>query len=99
VRKHVAAMLAAGVVTALSPAVVQAAQVSAPEPAAGSPRVLSYAADGTVSEVNQPTFSRSATGLVVSDPSATLAAVAPCAPVDPHTVACPDNAPATRITQ
>jgi hypothetical protein len=94
-RKHVAAMLAAGVVTALSPAIAQAANVMAPEPAAGVPRVLTYTA--VAGETNQPTFTREGANSVVRDPSVTLFAAAPCTAPDVHTVLCPD-AP-TRITQ
>jgi hypothetical protein len=57
------------------PAVAQAANVSAPVPAAGSPRVLAYAA--VAGEINQPTFTREASNVVVRDPSATLVAAAP----------------------
>jgi Ca2+-binding RTX toxin-like protein len=94
-RKQVAATVAAGVVTALSPAVAHAANVSAVEPAAGSPRVLTYAA--VAGETNQPAFTREGANVIVRDPSATLVAAAPCMAPDIHTVLCPD-AP-TRITQ
>jgi hypothetical protein len=94
-RKHVAAMVAAGVVTALSPAIAQAANVGAPEPAPGAARVLTYTA--VVGEINQPTFTREGANSVVRDPSVTLVAAAPCTAPDVHTVLCPD-AP-TRITQ
>jgi len=93
-RKHVAAMLAAGVVTALSPAIAQAANVTAPEPAAGTPRVLTYTA--VAGETNRPTFTREGPNVVVRDPSATLVPATPCTGGG-ATVVCPD-AP-TRITQ
>jgi hypothetical protein len=47
--------VAAGI-AALAPAAAQAANVTAPEPAAGSLRVLTYAA--VAGETNQPTFTR-----------------------------------------
>jgi hypothetical protein len=55
-------------VAAFSPTVAQAANVSAVEPAAGSPRVLSYTA--LAGETNQPTFTREGANVVVRDPSA-----------------------------
>jgi hemolysin type calcium-binding protein len=94
-RKEIAAVVAVGVATALSPALAQAANVTAPEPAAGAARVLTYAA--VAGETNQPTFTREGANVVVRDPSVTLVAAAPCAAPDIHTVVCPD-AP-TRITQ
>lgn len=94
-RKELAAVVAIGVVTALSPAIAQAANVGAPEPAAGAPRVLTYTA--VAGETNQPTFTREGANTVVRDPAVTLVAAAPCTAPDVHTVLCPD-AP-TRITQ
>jgi hypothetical protein len=88
-------MVAAGVVVALSPAFAEAANVTAPEPAAGAPRVLTYTA--VAGETNQATFTREGANSVVRDPSVTLVAAAPCTAPDVHTVLCPD-AP-TRITQ
>ena len=55
-RTEFAAVVAVGIVTAVSPGIAQAANVTAPEPAAGSPRVLTYAA--VAGETNQPTFTR-----------------------------------------
>lgn len=85
----------ATLVAAFGPAVAQAATVSAPEPAAGAPRVLSYSA--LAGEINQPTFTREGANVVVRDPTATITAAAPCTAPDTHTAVCPD-AP-TRITQ
>ena len=94
-RKELAAVVAVGIVTAVSPGIAQAANVTAPEPVAGSPRVLTYAA--VAGETNQPAFTREGANVVARDPSATLVAAAPCMAPDIHTVVCPD-AP-TRITQ
>jgi hypothetical protein len=94
-RTEFAAVVAAGIVTAVSPGIAQAANISAPEPTAGAPRVLSYVA--VAGETNQPTFTREGAGVVVRDPSATLVAVAPCTAPDTHSVVCAD-AP-TRISQ
>jgi hypothetical protein len=94
-RKEIAAVVAVGVATALSPALAQAANVTAPEPVAGAPRILTYAA--VAGETNQPAFTREGTNVVVRDPAVTLVAAAPCAAPDIHTVVCPD-AP-TRISQ
>jgi RTX calcium-binding nonapeptide repeat (4 copies) len=94
-RTEFAAVVAAGIVTAVSPGIAGASNISAPEPTAGAPRVLSYVA--VAGETNQPTFTREGAGVVVRDASATLVAVAPCTAPDTHTVVCAD-AP-TRISQ
>ena len=93
--RKLAVVVGATLVAAFSPAFAQAANVSAPEPAAGTPRVLSYVA--VAGETNQPTFTREGANVVVRDPVATLVAAAPCTAPDTHTAVCPD-AP-TRITQ
>jgi hypothetical protein len=93
--RKLAVVVGATLVAAFSPAVAQAANVSAPEPAAGTPRVLGYVA--VAGETNQPTFTREGANVVVRDPVATLVAAAPCTAPDTHTAVCPD-AP-TRITQ
>jgi hypothetical protein len=78
----------------VAPGVAHAANVTAPEPTAGSPRVLTYTA--VAGETNQPTFTREGANVVVRDPSATLVGASPCTGGG-ATVVCPD-AP-TRITQ
>jgi hypothetical protein len=92
--RKLAVVAGATLAVALVPAAADAANVSAPVPAAGSPRVLSYAA--VAGESNQPTFTREGANVVVRDPSATLVAAAPCTAPDTHTVVCAD---APRITQ
>jgi hypothetical protein len=92
--RKLAVAVGATLAAAFVPAVADAANVSAPVPAAGSPRVLTYAA--VAGETNQPTFTREAANVVVRDPSATLVAAAPCTAPDTHTVVCAD---APRITQ
>jgi hypothetical protein len=62
----------AALIAAFSPAIAQAASVAAPEPAAGAPRVLTYAA--LAGETNQPTFTREGPNVVVRDPTATVTA-------------------------
>jgi Ca2+-binding RTX toxin-like protein len=93
--RKLAVAVGATLIAAFSPAAAQAANVSAPEPGAGAPRVLTYAA--VAGETNQPTFTREGPNVVVRDLSATLVAAAPCTAPDTHTAVCPD-AP-TRITQ
>jgi hypothetical protein len=93
--RKLAVVVGAAIVGMVTPGVAHAANVTAPEPTAGSPRVLSYAA--VAGETNQATFTREGASVVVRDPSATLVAAAPCTAPDTHTVTCPD-AP-TRITQ
>jgi hypothetical protein len=70
--RKLAVVVGATLVAAFSPAVAQAANVSAPEPAAGTPRVLGYVA--VAGETNQPTFTREGANVVVRDPVATLVA-------------------------
>jgi hypothetical protein len=92
--RKLAVVVGTTLAVASAPAVAQAANVSAPVPAAGSPRVLTYAA--VAGESNQPTFTREGANVVVRDPSATLVAAAPCTAPDTHTAVCAD---APRITQ
>jgi hypothetical protein len=92
--RKLAVAVGATLAAASVPAVADAANVSAPVPAAGSPRVLSYAA--VAGESNQPTFTREGANVIVREPSATLVAAAPCTAPDTHTVVCAD---APRITQ
>ena len=87
-------VLGAAIVGMVAPGIAHAANVSAPEPTAGSPRVLTYTA--VAGETNQPTFTREGATVVVRDPSATLVGASPCTGGG-ATVVCPD-AP-TRITQ
>jgi hypothetical protein len=90
-RKHVAAMVAAGIVTALSPAFAQAAAVSAAD--VGTTRTFSYLA--AASETNQPTFTHEGTNVVVRDPTATVltAGVGCAATGDAHAVTCAEGMP------
>jgi RTX calcium-binding nonapeptide repeat (4 copies) len=91
-RKHVAAMVAAGVVTALSPAFAQAAAVSAADNGTTT-RTFTYAA--AASETNQPTFTHEGPNVIVRDPTAAVLTpgVGCVATSDAHAVACADGAP------
>jgi hypothetical protein len=83
-------MLAAGVVTALSPAVAHAAAVSAAD--VGTTRTFTYTA--AAAETNQPTFTHEGTNVVVRDPTAAvLTPGVGCTAVDAHTLTCADGAP------
>jgi Ca2+-binding RTX toxin-like protein len=96
-RTYIAAALTAGLVVALSPALAQAASVSAADTPGTTTRVITYSA--AASEVNQPTVTREGANIVVRDPSATVGPGGLCAAgADSHTVTCPDGAPTiTRV--
>ena len=94
-RKEIAAVVAMGIVTAVSPAVAQAATVTGGPDVGGTTRPIVYAAG--VGETNQPTVTREGANIVFRDPTATLGPGGTCVTVDTHTISCPDGAPAITL--